>query len=200
MGKDIVGEYIMLIIKKALHRLYRITTGRAGVYCKYGKGCRFGKGLVIDENTRIGKYNYVGRYTTITKAQIGNYCSIASFVIIGPGEHPLSEFSTSPTALYYAGIDHDLTKEPVKIGNDVWVGAHTIILRGVTVGNGAVIAAGSVVTKDVPDYAIVSGIPARIMRYRIPEKMQKTITSTAWWQKDVEDLRNIKQIYSKEDE
>ncbi len=200
MGKNIIGKYIMHIIKKALHRLYRIITGRVGVYCEYGKGCKFGKGIIIDENTNIGKYNYVGRYTTITKAQIGNYCSIASFVIIGPGEHPLSSFSTSPIALSYAGIEHDLTKEHVKIGNDVWIGAHAIILRGVTIGNGAIIAAGAVVTKDVPDYAIVSGIPARIMRYRLPEKMQKTITHTAWWEKDPEYLGAIQQLLSREDE
>ena len=178
-------------ISKVFHRMVRIITGRAGIYCTYGKGCSFGKGIMIDEDTEIGNYNYIGRYTTITKAQIGNYCSIASFAIIGPGEHPLSEFSTSPTALTHAQIENDLIKEPVKLGNDVWVGAHTVILRGVNVGNGAVIAAGAVVTKDVPDYAVVAGVPARVLRYRISKEKQDEVIATRWWDYSPDELKSI---------
>ena len=178
-------------IIKMTHRAFRILTFRAGVYCNYQKGCRFGKGVIIDEGTSLGKYNYVGRFTTITKSQIGNYCSIASFVLIGPGEHPLSEFSTSPTALTAAGIENNLTSEMVTIGNDVWIGAHSVILRGVIVGNGAVIAAGAVVTKDVPAYSIVAGVPAKVIRNRLPEEQKSLLMSTRWWEHDKEDLKSI---------
>lgn len=178
-------------IKKMMHRALRILTLRAGIYCNYQKGCKFGRGVILDEDTSLGKYNYVGRYTTITKSEIGDYCSIASFVLIGPGEHPLNEFSTSPTALTAAGIENNLTKEPVVIENDVWIGAHSIILRGVTIGTGAVIAAGAVVTKDVPAYAIVAGVPARVVKSRLPEEKQVLLLETRWWEHDKEDLKSI---------
>ena len=79
----------------------------------------------------------------------------------------------------------------MKLGNDVWVGAHTVILRGVNVGNGAVIAAGAVVTKDVPDYAVVAGVPARVLRYRISKEKQDEVIATRWWDYSPDELKSI---------
>ena len=178
-------------MQKIIHRLSRIVTGHQGIYCSYGSHCRFGNLCVIDEATEIGQYTYVGRATTITAARIGNYCSIANFVTIGPGEHALSIFSTSPVILEAAGMDKSLIEKPVNIGNDVWIGTYAIILRGVTIGDGSVIAAGAVVTKDVPPYAIVGGVPARIIRYRQPEEMVHKLMDSKWWDYDPSQAVNI---------
>ena len=178
-------------LRKVFFRISRILTFRKGIYCKYGNGCRFGDGVIIDEKTEIGNYNYVGRYSTITETKVGNYCSIASFVIIGPGEHPLDLFSTSPRALDIVKLEYSLTKKETLIGNDVWIGAHAIILRGVQIANGAVIAAGAVVTRDVPAYAIVAGVPARVIRYRKSEEEIRQFEESKWWEYKPNELKMI---------
>lgn len=73
----------------------------------------------------------------------------------------------------------------VVIGNDVWIGAYAKIVEGVRIGDGAVIAAGAVVTKDVPPYAIVGGVPAKIIKYRFEEKQIKQLLELKWWNKDI---------------
>ncbi|MEY0719389.1 CatB-related O-acetyltransferase [Providencia alcalifaciens] len=78
-----------------------------------------------------------------------------------------------------------------KIGNDVWIGVNSIILDGVKIGNGAIIAAGSVVTKDIPDYAIVGGIPAKIIKYRYPPNEIKILNEISWWDLDEECLKEL---------
>ncbi len=80
----------------------------------------------------------------------------------------------------------DLTEKPVVIKNDVWIGANVVVLRGVTVGNGAVLAAGAIVNKDVPDFAIVGGVPAKIIRYRFNEKMRSEISESKWFEEKME--------------
>lgn len=168
-------------LSKAIHRIYRILSFRKGVYGEYGKGCHFSSGVVIDEATTIGSYNYIGRYTMITATTIGNYCSIAPFVNIGPGDHPLYSVSTSPTLLNALNENYSLIEKEVSIGNDVWIGTQAVVLRGVRIGNGAVIAAGAVVTKDVPDYAIVGGVPARIIKKRKDADDIKRLCDSRWW-------------------
>lgn len=172
-------------IKKALFRLIRIITFRKGVYGQYGKKCEFCEGVVIDEKSTIGSYNHFGRYTTVTAASIGNYCSIASFVTIGPGNHFLDGVSTSEKILScIEGYNHSLIDKDITVGNDVWIGVNAVVLRGVHVGNGAVIAAGAVVTRDVPDYAIVGGVPAKILRYRKANEKKDCLLQTKWWDYD----------------
>lgn len=177
--------------QKALHRGMRTLLGKKGIYCKYGKHTRFMKGVEADENTIIGDYSYIGRYTTISKAQIGRYCSIAPFVTIGPGEHILDGISTSGKISSRLYPEHSLVAGDVIIGNDVWIGVNSVILRNVKVGTGAVIAAGAVVTKDVPDYAIVGGVPAHIIRYRNKEDWIKKVMDSKWWDYDPDEAVEI---------
>lgn len=143
----------------------------------------------IDGNSTIGSYTYIGMNSAVTKATVGKYCSIANNVSIGPGEHDLSGISTH--TIFHKSPLEVLTKRDCIIGNDVWIGVDSIIKRGIKIGDGAVIGANSVVTKDVPPYAIVAGSPAKIIRYRFDETSIKKILASAWWNNDYEVAKEI---------
>ena len=156
-------------------------------------------GTKISNDTIIGNFSYLGFRCVVTKALIGRYVSIGDNVTIGPGEHNLTGISTSN---YFNSNDyHELTSKECIIGNDVWIGVDSIVLRGVKVGDGVVIGANSVVTKDVPDFAIVVGSPAKIIKYRFPEHLRKLIKESAWWNLEQNDAKRViqeleKKLYS----
>lgn len=137
---------------------------------------------LVDRHTMLGAHSYIGYGVFISSASIGRYCSIGNYVSIGPGEHSLKLGSTH--AYFSNQNGESLTKDPVALGPDVWVGGGAIILRGVNVGCGAVIGAGAVVTKDVPPYAIVVGVPAKIIRYRFSQNKIEKFLQSSWWNAD----------------
>lgn len=154
---------------------------------------RIDKTAAIRQNVRLyhvmlGRYSYIGRNSLIQHAEIGSFCSISEDCNIGMPSHPTTFVSTSPVFLQgsnylhvnFASIPYDDCPNTV-IGNDVWIGARAQIKSGVFIGNGAVIAAGAVVTKDVPAYAIVGGVPAHTIRYRFDAETIKEIEKTEWW-------------------
>lgn len=143
----------------------------------------------VDKYTSVGDYTYIGDRCTVTKAQIGRYVSIGNNVTIGPGEHDLAMFSTS--GWFYDSPFDILCEKDCVIGNDVWIGVDSIIRRGVKIGNGAVVGANSFVNKDVPDFAIVAGNPAKIIRYRFEPEVQKRIIASDWWNKDLDEAKLI---------
>lgn len=137
----------------------------------------------------LGDYSYTGPYDMIMHSEIGKFCSISWGVTIGPGDHDFNRISTHDF-LYnnHYGLIPESKTDPTnrfgktsKINNDVWVGANVTILRGVTVGNGAVIGANSVVNKDVPPYAIVAGVPAKVIKYRFDEDIIDELQDIEWW-------------------
>ena len=119
---------------------------------------------VLFVKSKIGKYCYIGRGSVINGCVMGNYCSIAPYVIIGGMEH---SYWASSTSTYLS--DECISNKITTIGHDVWVGAHSVIRQGVTIGNGAAIGAGSVVTKDVPENTIVCGVPAHVLKKRMSD-------------------------------
>ncbi len=144
-----------------------------------GEGIEVQSGSCIDSECTVGSYTYIGRNCGITKTSIGRYCSIANNVSIGQGEHLLDRISTN--SIFYQEPYKVLTSKPCEIADDVWIGVGAVILRGVSVGVGAVIGANSVVTKNVPPFAIVVGTPAKIVRYRFDDNKIKAILDSKWW-------------------
>ena len=129
----------------------------------------------------IGRYSYIGNDTDVECADIGQFCSISDHCRIGMGGHTLNHLSTCPLFTQKVNgcqaqwVEQDVCPAEANralIGNDVCVGSHVLINGGVTVGNGAVIGAGAVVVKDVPPYAIVGGVPAKVIRYRFSPEME----------------------------
>ncbi|MFV0643348.1 MAG: CatB-related O-acetyltransferase [Sphingomonadaceae bacterium] len=138
----------------------------------------------------IGRHSYGGliirRYGDETDIRIGAFCSFAANVqaLLG-GEHRTDWVSTYPFNVIHQEFSHitghPASKGNIHIGNDVWCGVNALILSGVSIGNGAVIASGAVVTKDVPPYAIVGGNPAKIIRYRFDETTIAALERISWW-------------------
>jgi len=146
-------------------------------------------------NTTIDKYSFCGYDCTILNADIGLFVSIGSHVTIGGIAHPMHFVSTSPAFLSHKDsikkkFSHFnyLPNIKTEIGSDVWIGDGAFVKAGIRIGNGTVIGMGAVVTKDVPDYAIVAGNPARFIRYRFDEPTRLALSASQWWLRDDESL------------
>ncbi|MBC1457939.1 xenobiotic acyltransferase family protein [Listeria newyorkensis] len=159
----------------------RIHSSQIGANVTLGKECWINKDVIIGSNVRIGDYSYVNKGAIIASGTIGKYCSIAAYCQIGLDEHPIDQLSTSPFT--YDSRDWNNFQNPPVIGNDVWIGGGVLVMQGVNIGDGAILAAGAVVTKDVPLYAIVGGVPARILRKRFAENTIENLVKEAWWEK-----------------
>jgi len=151
-------------------------------------------------STSLGRMTYVAEASRIGFADIGAFSSIGPNVLLGGlGCHPVDRLSTHP-AFYSSRLqagdtfsENDLFEElpRVTVGSDVWIGAGSIVLDGVKIGNGAIIAAGAVVTKDVPPYAIVGGVPARLIRYRFDQETINALLEWRWWDLDNNQLQGL---------
>lgn len=171
---------------------------------RLGRKVHLKTGVSIGPDVEIGDYSYVNAYTEIASGTVGRFTSIASFCSIGLNSHPVDWVSTSPM-LYSelqlgAGNRYRDDRGGSVIMNDVWIGTHAVIMRGVTVGNGAIVGAGAVVTKDVPPYAIVVGVPAVVLRFRFAPDVVQRLLAMEWWKNDLtlQKLRPIERFATPE--
>jgi chloramphenicol O-acetyltransferase type B len=137
---------------------------------------------------RVGARSYIrGESELLNISVIGRFCSIGNGVILGQEKqgHPLNWVSTHPFQFTNTDLHYDGQVAPAEIGHDVWIGREAMVMEGVKVGTGAVIATRAVVTRDVPPYAVVAGIPARIVRYRHTPEVIAQLLACAWWEMPV---------------
>lgn len=166
--------------------------------CTFGRYVELGDGCVAEE-TEIGDYTYLFGSNDVVYSAIGKFNSIATGVRINPVQHPMRERAASHHLTYRAahyGLGED---DPaiidwrrnlrVTTGNDVWIGHNAVVMGGVAIGDGAVVAAGAVVTHDVAPYEIVGGVPARHMGWRYDEDTIAAMLRIRWWDWSHEKLK-----------
>ena len=180
--------------------------------CYISRKSRIGNNVIFEGNNYVGKgtflqhcdigfMSYFGDYCEFVNSSIGKYCSIAPGCKVIAGDHPTSEYVSTHPAFYsknrtagrcYVSTNKfdefkfaDKKKSMfVLIGNDVWMASDVMVLAGVSIGDGAIIAAGSLVTHDIPPYAIVGGIPAKVIRYRFSDEDIEWLLNFKWWDKE----------------
>ncbi len=158
------------------------------------------------EYVSIGRHTYgitrnmVAGLSSKSPLTIGAFCSFGPDVLIlSQADHPIDLVSTYPfrsKILYQAKPNCDaITKGPIKIGHDVWIGARATLLSGITIGNGAVIGANCVVSKNIPAYAVVVGNPLRIIKYRFEEDIIEQLQAIAWWEFDDTQIKTLEPYF-----
>lgn len=166
--------------------------------------CRLeGVGIINANSTllevEMGSHSYCAHNVILAHTKVGRFCSIGPDCIAGYGNHPTNLISTSPFFYStknncggsFAETDCFQEEQQINIGHDVWIGARVFIKDGIRIGDGAVIGAGAVVVKDVPDYAIVGGVPAKVLRYRFENHDIKMLKAMAWWNWSEIDLKEV---------
>ena len=164
-------------------------------------------------DSTLGYAADISENSFIDCVKIGRYTTMGPDVKVITGQHPTNTivstfpaFYSSHAQLGFTFVDEDLIEEirfadpdnryKVIIGNDAWIGSYVRIMEGVTIGDGAIVAAGALVTKDVPPYAIVAGVPARIIRYRFTEDQIDFLRQLKWWEKDSDWLKKHAKLFS----
>ncbi|CUH60940.1 chloramphenicol acetyltransferase [Thalassobacter stenotrophicus] len=167
-----------------VHLECEITDSHFGAYVEIGKGSRIA-------HSTFGDYSYCDRYADIANARIGKFANIAAFSRIGATDHPLD--TAACHHFLYRSDDYwdDATRDRAffaqrksriaHIGHDTWIGAGAMVKPEVTLGHGAVVASGAVVTKDVDPYTIVAGTPATPLRLRQPRDIADRLIALGWW-------------------
>lgn len=169
--------------------------------------CVVTKSIRYDTAVSVGAFSMVHGPGECVGVSIGRYCSIAPYAVLGANEHSIDWLSTSsllenPNLFGWSKLTQIVPEQtaelkgtpfadsirPIVIGHDVWIGQSAFVRGRVTIGNGAVVAAGSIVTRDVEPYSIVAGNPARHVRYRFDERTIEQLELLKWWEYSAFDL------------
>ena len=181
--------YLPKIIRK--FKLRSIKNSKIDSKCTVLGGCTL-------LNVTMKQYSYIGSDATIINTEIGSFCSIAGGCMIGGGEHPIDHVSTSPVfhsgrnclKINFANCEFQPYHKTI-IGNDVWIGARCLIKGGVTIGDGAILGMGSILTHDIPPYEIWAGNPAKFIRKRFSDEIINKLLVLQWWNLSDSELRCI---------
>ena len=175
-------------VSGGLHSLHKRSTLRLE------EGVSLGHMIIEPKNLKIGAHTYIRSDCVLTAvSSIGRFCSIGTGCVIGQekGGHPSTWLSSHPFQYTNTGLTYDPEISDVTIGHDVWIGHSAMILEGVTVGTGAIIATRSVVAHDVPPYAVVAGVPAKVVKYRHTPELISELLNSKWWDCDIDSLRDL---------
>lgn len=203
--RELKSKHILSDLFLALYRYKIIRKYVTRLILKYEGGKFFSQTLRMALKKyyliEVGKYSYGSCLTNGVlppATKVGNYCSFAENLRIYRRNHNLETLSQHPffynrhAGLLKADAIESIQDNPLEIGHDVWIGGSVIVLPGcTTIGNGAVIGAGSVVTKSVPPYAIMGGNPAKLIRYRYSPEVIEEIERTQWWNLKLSDLLTV---------
>lgn len=156
--------------------------------------CNFSGKISIGYATTLGYNNVLGGNIVI-----GKYCQLGVDIAMHSTNHPINYMSTYiNTNLFQGELSQFKEEKRITIGHDVWIGHNVIIVGNVSVGNGAILAAGSVVTKDVPPYTIVAGVPAKFVKKRFSDSVISEIEKLEWWNLSESELEKIKPLFFKD--
>jgi phosphonate metabolism protein (transferase hexapeptide repeat family) len=177
--------------KPRIHQSAQLQGVECGPFSEVGQ-------RVVLRDVKLGDFSYIERHSEAIYADIGKFCSIASNVRINALEHPMERLTTHKLTyrpneyFFFQGVDQEFRSrrqnKRVTIGNDVWIGHGAVIMPGIMIGHGAVIGANAVVTKDVEAFAVVTGVPARFLKWRFPEGVRESILALKWWDWPLERL------------
>ena len=175
-----------------LHPNTTVRNSRLGAFVEIGEGSN-----ILE--AEMGDYSYTARYADIAYSVLGKFVNVAAFTRLNPGEHPYHRASLHHfmyRSSYFWPDEQDeqavfdwRRSRPVRVGHDTWIGHGAIVMKGVTIGDGAIIGAQSVVTKDVAPYAVVAGAPARFIKWRHPRDIADRLQALAWWDWSHEEIR-----------
>ena len=186
------------------HGIIRLNAGARIIKSTIRGPLFLNKNSQVGPDVTVGKYSGMNESCYIARATMGSYCAIGARTALNPFNHPVDWLSTNEFQYHPSSFNRvdeyndfrrlertpDMFKFSV-IGNDVWTGHNVNVMGGVNVGDGAIIAAGSVVTKDVPPYAIVAGVPATIKRFRFSEKIVERLLELKWWDLELSDISGL---------
>lgn len=193
--KEILRPKRLLLVYRHIRASLKYSKNKAiiGLNCSL-KNVKLGQDVFIGDNSNlnnviIGNHTYTNSEVMIKDSEIGCYVSIGSKVLIGVGKHPVNMVSTHPA--FYSNNKSFITfsdkmyfkeSEKIEIGHDVWIGSNATIMCGVKIGHGSIVAFGAIVTKDVPPYSIVGGIPATILKFRFENDVIEKLLKIKWWE------------------
>ncbi len=182
----------------------KLNAGAKIVRSKFTGPAFLNKNAQVGPDADIGRYFGTNENSYIARSTIGNFCSFGARSAINPFNHPvdwlsINEFQYHPKSFDWIDEYNEMERlsragdmfARVEIGSDVWIGHNVNVMAGVTIGHGAIIAAGTIVTKDIPPYAIVGGVPGEVIRFRFDEAIVQKFLDTEWWTLSLRELSGL---------